>query len=141
MVTTVDIDRQREPLRRNGITAAHRSCQIKEERNGFLVRQNGYGSRIVDIGERDLSVFHRDAEGFADRCTADTANTINRILTDTVYQTFGCRFQLHVCCEHTAEMEDRNFDGGTDAAGTADAVRKRDQLCLIRRENDINTTV
>ena len=141
MITSVDIDRKREPLRRNGITAAHRSCQIKEERNRFLVRQNGHGSGIVDVGERDLSVFHDNAEGFADCCTADTADALDRILTDTVNQTFGCRFQLHVCCEHTAETEDRDLDRGADMAGAADAVRKRDQLCLIRRENDINTTV
>ena len=141
MVTSVNIHRQREPLGCDGITAAHRSCQIKEERNGFLVRKNSHGSSFVDVGKRDLSVFHRDAEGFTDRCTADTANTLNRILTDTVYQTFGCGFQFQLSGEHPAEMEDRNFDRRTDIAGTADAMRKRDQFCLIRRENDINTAV
>ena len=141
MVTSVDIDRQREPLGSNRITAAHRSSEIKEERNRFFVRKHGHGSSIVNLRERDSTVFYRDAEGFADSRASDTADSLNRILPYTVNQTFCCRFQFHIGCEHTTEAEDRDFDSGVNCAAAADAMCKCDQFCFKRRKNEIDMIV
>ena len=141
MITPVNIDRQREPLGGSGIAGAHGGDEVEEERDRFLIRQDRHGRRCVDIGQRDLTVFHRDAEGFGVRRALRTADAFNGVLADAVDKTLGRRFQLQIRRQHAAEAEDRDLDRGADMAGAADAVRKRDQLCLIRRENDINTTV